>query len=51
MKFSIKEFINNLSKSAGIWSHVLKKSLMGNFMFCAVLQHMHSKPISKLQYP
>ena len=29
MKFSIKDFLR-------IWSHLLKKSLMENFMFCEV---------------
>ena len=32
MKFSIKDFFRNLR----IWSHLLKKSLMENFIFCAV---------------
>ena len=34
MKFPIKDF---LSKNLRIWSHLLKKSLMENFIFCAVL--------------
>ena len=33
MKFSIKDFF---SKCDQIWSHLLKKSLMENFIFCAV---------------
>ena len=32
MKFSIKDFFS----FRRIWSHLLKKSLMGNFIFCAV---------------
>ena len=32
MKLLIKDFRRNL----GIWSHLLKKSLMENFIFCAV---------------
>ena len=32
MKFSIKDFSSKLR----IWSHLLKKSLMENFIFCAV---------------
>ena len=32
MKFSIKDFFSKLR----IWSHLLKKSLMENFIFCAV---------------
>ena len=34
MKFSIKDFC---SKCGRIWSHLLKKSLMENFIFCALL--------------
>ena len=33
MKFSIKDFF---SKCLRIWSYLLKKSLMENFIFCAV---------------
>ena len=33
MKFSIKNFF---SKYDQIWSHLLKKSFMENFAFCAV---------------
>ena len=33
MKFSIKNFFKKL----WIWSHLLKKYLMENFIFCAVL--------------
>ena len=32
MKFSIKDFFSVLR----IWSHLLEKSLMENFVFCAV---------------
>ena len=32
MKFSIKNFFSKLR----IWSHLLKKFLMENFIFCAV---------------
>ena len=52
MKFSIKDFSVNMTKSAndffgkwdqirrklGIWSHLLKKSLMENFIFGEVYQ-------------
>ena len=40
MKFFIKDFSVNVTKSADSWSHwshLLKKSLMENFIFCAVL--------------
>ena len=40
MKFSIKDFFNKYDQilmKLQIWSHLLKKSLMENFIFCAVL--------------
>ena len=39
MKFSIKNFFSKCGQSRRflrIWSPLLKKSLMGNFIFCAV---------------
>ena len=39
MKFSIKDFFrkcNQIRSFQRIWSHLLKKSLMENFIFCAV---------------
>ena len=39
MKFSIKGFFSKcdqIRKKLRIWSHLLKKSLMENFIFCAV---------------
>ena len=39
MKFSIKDFFSKCDQSRSllrIWSHLLKKSLMENFNFCAV---------------
>ena len=47
MKFSIKDFFSkseHVTKSAGncgIWSRLLKKSLMENFIFCEVLSWLH----------
>ena len=41
MKFSIKNFFckcDQIRRKLRIWSHFLKKSLMENFIFCAVLQ-------------
>ena len=38
MKFSIKDFFSKceeIRSFLGIWSHLLKKSLMENFIFCA----------------
>ena len=43
MKFSIKDFFSKCDQIHSflwIWSHLLKKSIMENFIFCAV-----SKPI------
>ena len=39
MKFSIKDFFSKcdqIHRKLRIWSHLLKKSLMENFIFCAV---------------
>ena len=39
MKFSIKKFFSKcdqIRRNLRIWSHLLKKSLMENFIFCAV---------------
>ena len=39
MKFSIKDFFSEceqIRRKLRIWSHLLKKSLMGNFIFCVV---------------
>ena len=39
MKFSIKDFFSKCDqthRNLRIWSHLLKKSLMENFIFCAV---------------
>ena len=39
MKFSIKDFFSKCDEIRSflrIWSHLLKKSLMENFIFCAV---------------
>ena len=38
MKFSIKDFFGNdqIRSFLRIWSQLLKKSLMENFIFCAV---------------
>ena len=40
MKFSIKDFLSKcdqIRRFLRIWSHLLKKSLMENFIFCAVI--------------
>ena len=41
MKFSIKDLFSKcdqIRRKLRIWSHLLKKSLMENFIFCAVIQ-------------
>ena len=41
MKFSIKDFISKydqIRRKLRIWSHLLKKSWLDNFTFCAVLE-------------
>ena len=43
MKFSIKGFFSKydqIRRKLQIWSHLLKKSLMENFVFCAVNAEM-----------
>ena len=40
MQFSIKGFFSKCDQIGGklpIWSHLLKKTLMENFVFCAVI--------------
>ena len=50
MKFSIKDFFNKcdqIRRKLRIWSHLLTKSLVENFIFCAVQESLqvHSKRI------
>ena len=45
MKFSIKNFFSKcgqICRKLWIWSHLLKKSLMENFIFCAVVIYLFS---------
>ena len=45
MKFSIKDFSSKsdqIRKKLGIWSHLLKKFLMENFIFCVVYRPVRS---------
>ena len=44
MKFSIKDFFSKCDQICSflrIWSHLMKKSLMENFIFCAVQMYNH----------
>ena len=48
MKFSIKDFFSKCDQIRSflrIWSHLLKKYLMENFIFCAVLDLLSVKEI------
>ena len=48
MKFSVKDFFSKcdkIDKKLGIWSHLLKKSLMESFIFYAVLFVYTQRPI------
>ena len=43
MKFSIKDFFSKCDqmwRKLRIWSHLLKRSLMENFIFCAVIYQL-----------
>ena len=45
MKFSIKDFFSKceqIRRKLRIWSHLLMKSLMEDFIFCAVRIHLFS---------
>ena len=48
MKFCIKDFFSKCDQIRSflrIWSHLLKKSLMENFIYCAVIVHAYFHPI------
>ena len=47
MKFSIKDFLSKcdqIRRNLRIWSHLLKKPLMENFIFCAVYIYKKADP-------
>ena len=49
MKFSIKDFFNKcdqIRRKLRIWSRLLKKSLMENFIFCAVVNSSNYRWVS-----
>ena len=57
MKFSIKDLFSKcdqIGRKLRIWSHLLKKSLMENFIFCAVFYFIHhcctSHPVHYSRY-
>ena len=51
IKFSIKDFFSKCDqtrKKLRIWSHLLKKSLMGKSIFCAVfMKYLQSRIFSE----
>ena len=52
MKFSLRISSVNVIKSAGncgFWSHLLKKSFMENFSFCAIRVNIFSVMFKKLK--
>ena len=51
MKFSIKDFFSKFDQIRSllrIWSHLLKKSLMGNFIFCVSWELHLASSLSRL---
>ena len=51
IKFSIKDFFSKcdqIRRNLRIWSHLLKKSIMENFIFCAVTQASLHRPNKKM---
>ena len=48
MKFSIKDIFSKCDQirwKLRIWSHLLKKSLMENFIFCAVIMPLFDRQL------
>ena len=55
MKFSIKDFFSKcdqiqIRRKLQIWQHLLKKSLMENFIFCAVIDISLGRRKCKCKY-
>ena len=53
MKFSVKDFFSKcdpIRRRLQIWSHLLKKSLMENCIFCVVMHGFSSKVQRQIQY-
>ena len=50
MKFSIKDFFNKYEQIRSflqIWSHLLERSIMENFIFCTVITAYYLKKKKK----
>ena len=50
MKFSIKDFLSKCEQTRRklrVWAHLLEKSLMENFIFCAVKTSSPLLPLTK----
>ena len=53
MKFSIKDFFSKydqIRRKLRIWSHLLKKSEIENFIFCTVYFDTHSEEHNVVYY-
>ena len=53
LNISIKDFFrkcDQIQRKLRIWSHLLKKSLMENFIFCAVLSGQLLKLVFENEY-
>ena len=53
MKFSIRDFFSKCDQTQsllGIWSYLLKKSLMGNFIFCEVRLIQQDEIVQLIKY-
>ena len=53
MKFSIEDFFSKcyqICRKLRIWSHLLKKSFMENFIFCAVLAEINKFRLCDCKY-
>ena len=49
MKFSIKDFFSKCDQKLQILSHLLKKSLLKNFIFCEVSCSFHLILVTRLK--
>ena len=53
MKFSMKDFFskcNQILRKLGIWSYLLKKSLMENFIFCVAYELPYTNELLPVIY-
>ena len=50
MKFSIKDFFSKCDQIRSFLSHLLMKSLMKNFIFCAISAHVNINSLGNKFY-